>query len=66
MTAAVGVATTVAPFDELKPAGGDQVYEEAPLAVSVALLPSHKATFEGVTVTVGCASGRTSIQEEPP
>ena len=47
-----GVAVTVAPLVALSPVAGDQLYVNAPAAVSDIELPEH-IELDGVTVTVG-------------
>lgn len=47
----VGLANTVAPFGELNDPAGDQLYELAPLAVNITLLP--KQTLAVGTLIIG-------------
>ena len=49
----VGLATTVASVVVDKPVAGFQLYEVAPLAVNVVLVPLQMDAEDGVTVIVG-------------
>ena len=49
----VGLATTVASVVVDKPVAGFQLYEVAPFAVNVVLVPLQMDAEDGVTVIVG-------------
>ena len=49
----VGLATTVEPVVVDKPVAGFQLYEVAPLAVNVVLVPLQMDAGDGETVIVG-------------
>ena len=53
VTVEFGEADTTGVLEEESPIVGTQVYEAAPLAVSVTLSPAHMAGEAGVTVTTG-------------
>lgn len=53
MVVTVGEAVGLAQLLQLKPADGVQVYDVAPPAVRLTVLPAHTVAGDGTTVTVG-------------